>query len=172
VFPLVEGDLEVEGLEDLALFLHGRLREGSGEVRDPIEPVDQLLVLFFLTLDADPVQRLLERLLLAAELRDPLGDQLRLDSLLEGDDLGLDLAVELGEPQVTQCLRRFESEVPPKMARTEFELGSLDACWARPYFELGLLERMVERVDRPVGREAEPVRKVAGMGQHAERHPA
>lgn len=55
----------------------------------------QLLVLGLLACVAEVGERLLERLLLAAKLRNPLGDQLRLDPLLQGMDLGLDLAFEL-----------------------------------------------------------------------------
>jgi hypothetical protein len=40
-------------------------------------------------------QSVLKGLLLAAKLCDPLGDELRLDPLLEGLDLGLDLSLEL-----------------------------------------------------------------------------
>jgi hypothetical protein len=64
-FPLVVCDLKVEGLEDLALDLHRYGPECLGEVRDPLQLGDQLLILGLLPLGSDPGQRLLERLLLA-----------------------------------------------------------------------------------------------------------
>ncbi len=54
----------------------------------------QFLVLGFLAIGADARQGVLERLLLASQLTDALGDQLGLDSLLERLDLSLDLALD------------------------------------------------------------------------------
>ena len=72
-------------------------RASLTEVREPRELLGEILVLSLLALGAHPGQRLLERLLLAAKLADPLGDQLGLDPLLERLHLRFDLALELGD---------------------------------------------------------------------------
>ncbi|HEX2468605.1 MAG TPA: hypothetical protein VHJ54_10390 [Solirubrobacterales bacterium] len=57
----------------------------------------EVLVVLFARRVTDLSQRLLEHGLLAAKLGDPLGDQLRLNVLFQGADLGLYLALEVSE---------------------------------------------------------------------------
>ena len=72
VFSFLERRKLVEGLKDLALDLHRCGSKRFGEVRDPLQLGDQLLVLGLLPLRADSSQGLLERLILAA-MAPPLG---------------------------------------------------------------------------------------------------
>jgi hypothetical protein len=72
-------------------------RGAPSSSRDPRQLFGQLLGFSLLTLGSDFGERLLEGLPLPTELGDPLGDQLGLDPILQGLDLRLDLAVELGD---------------------------------------------------------------------------
>jgi hypothetical protein len=64
---------------------------------DPLQLLRELLLLGLLPLGTEFREGVLEGFLLAAELGDPLRDQLRLDPPLEGGYLGLDLAVQFGD---------------------------------------------------------------------------
>jgi hypothetical protein len=93
----VVGDLQVECREYPTLNRGLGIPQRLAQVGDPRELLSQLLVFDLLTLGAYARQGLLQRLLLPAKLTDPLGDQLGLDPLLQGLDLRLDLAIQLGD---------------------------------------------------------------------------
>ena len=95
---LVVGDLQAEGVEDLALDLRWGLLQGVGEVRDSREECSGVLVRAGVDRGGGEAAELdLGRVLGFSELGDALADQVGLDPAFEGGDLqpgGSDVARE------------------------------------------------------------------------------